>query len=230
MITEKYLKVNLLFINMVRQMIIYEEEKARINFIHIPSGSKIILRGSFLFPKDGLVYIEESGELIIEGKRNLLTSEEGWLGIFCLGYLYGENVVISNGKKEKGGLIYVPYSGEVELKNFTLEKGNARLGGGIYCEGKVNLKNGEIKYCNATWGGGIYSQNEKFSLEKTIIEACRSERVGGGVRINLSENAVFLGEIFKKCEFRDNFPEDIAYGDKRATNVNNLWILYRKPK
>ena len=126
--------------------------------------------------KDSVIKVEQGGELTIadsnKNKEHKFAQPSGGLsaGLWELNSNGSETVnggIITGGKAEKGGGVYVAPGG------------------------KLNMTGGSIVGCQARYGGGVYLDNNdqtgepsEFTMTSRSIIGCTASDYGGGVAVN----------------------------------------------
>lgn len=122
--------------------------------------------------KDSVIKVEQGGELTIadSGKDTAHKFDQNTAGLWELNSNGSETVnggIITGGKAQKGGGVYVAPGG------------------------KLNMTGGSIVGCQARYGGGVYLDNNdqtgepsEFTMTSRSIIGCTASDYGGGVAVN----------------------------------------------
>ena len=130
------------------------------------------------------------------------------------------------------GLWVLNSNGSETVKGGIITGGKAQKGGGVYVApgGKLHMTGGSIVGCQARYGGGVYLDNNdqtgepsEFTMTSRSIIGCTASDYGGGVAVN------------PKCTFTMNNGSEIrsctarlgggVYTNNSGTNGNGVFTL-----
>lgn len=95
--------------------------------------------------------------------------------------------------QHSGGLWVLNSNGSETVNGGIITGGKAQKGGGVYVApgGKLNMTGGSIVGCQARYGGGVYLDNNdqtgepsEFTMTSSSIIGCTASDYGGGVAVN----------------------------------------------
>lgn len=149
--------------------------------------------------KDSVIKVEQGGELTIadSGKDTAHKFDQNTAGLWELNSNGSETVnggIITGGKAQKGGGVYVAPGGKLNMTGGSIVGCQARYGGGVYLDddsqtdasSEFTMTDSSIIGCTASDYGGGVAVNPKCTFTMNNGSAVRSctARLGGGVYTN----------------------------------------------